>query len=47
MNYKIHKIPNGPHSFRQEMHECRLLAMAENSLVELARTRQKNRWESS
>ena len=30
--------------FRQEDHECRLLGMAENSLVELARTRQKSRW---
>ena len=30
--------------FRPEDHECRLLGMAENSLVELARTRQKARW---
>jgi len=31
-------------NIRPEDHECRLLGMAENSLVELARTRQKARW---
>jgi len=28
-------------------HECRLLGMAENNLVELARTRQKSRWKKN
>merc|ERR1719367_1484248 len=34
-------------NIRPEDHECRLLGMAENSLVELARTRQKSHWMSS
>ena len=33
--------------FRQDEHDCRLLGMAENSLVELARTRQQARWTKS
>jgi len=32
---------------RQNIHECRLLGMAENSLVELARTKQQSHWMSS
>ena len=34
-------------SFSQDDHECRLLGMAENALVDLARARQKFRWDTA
>ena len=30
--------------YRQNIHECRLLGMAQKSLLELARTKQQSRW---
>ena len=34
------------YKIKQDDHECRLLGMAENALVDLARARQKFRWDN-
>ena len=35
---------NHSSNFSEDIHECRLLGMPENSLFELAKTKQFNRW---